>query len=105
MTKPSTAYNKLDGDKLRDKCVNNLSSKLLTHAEKLLLQKIPKFAVSLSCGPLIDYITVTKHIYESTGENNIFWKTNCTEDYFSIKYVISMFVAKSKPIHPNITTD
>ena len=86
-----------DIDKLQDKWVCNLSSKLLNNAGKSLLQNSPKFAVSPSS--IYDYITATKHICDSLGGNSLSKKTDCTEYYVKVKDFLSKFVAKHMPQH------
>ena len=49
--------------------VINLSSKPLSDGEQSILQKGPKFAVSSSKVPIIEYIAVTKRICDELGEN------------------------------------
>ena len=56
-------------DIIRKKWVINLSSKPLSDGEQSLLQKGPKFAVSSSKVPLMEYIVVTKRICDELGEN------------------------------------
>ena len=46
-----------------------MSSKPLSNGEQSLLQKGPKFAVSSSKVPLMEYIAVTKQICDELGEN------------------------------------
>ena len=90
--------------KLKDKWVYILSSKSLASAEKSFLQKGSKFAIIPSSTPIIDYITATKHICDSIGENNLFGKTDSTEYYANVKDVLTTkFTAKPK--FSNITKD
>ena len=100
-----TDSRKPDDDKLKNKWVYNFSRKPLTSAEMSLLQRGPKFAISSSSTPIIDYTTATNHICDSVGENNLFGKTDCTEYYATVKDVLTNFTAKPKHILPNITKE
>ena len=64
-------------DIIRKKWVINLSSKPLSDGEQSLLQKGPKFAVSSSKVPLMEYIAVTKRICDELSENTA--GKDCTE--------------------------
>ena len=55
--KKLTALQETRQENLQEKWVYNLSSKPLTSVEKSLLQKGPKFAITLSCTPITDFIT------------------------------------------------
>ena len=66
-TRATAASREPDNENLQEKLVLNLSSTPLTNAEKSLLQKGLKCAVP----PKGHYITVTKHICDSLGENNL----------------------------------
>ena len=103
--KTSTASREVNNDKLKEKWIHNLSRKPLTSAENSLLQKCKKFVISLISISVIDYITPTKCIWDSLGENNIFGKTDCMEYYAKIKNVLTTFTDKPKPIFFNITKE
>ena len=109
LTKPisvkTAASRKPDQDSLRGKWVYNLSSKPLTSVGKSPLQKGPKFAITLSSIPTIEYITPTKHICDSLGEITFLEKKDCTEYYAKDKDVLTKFRNKLKPIVPNITKE
>ena len=62
-----------------------------------------KYAVSPSSTPITDYIIATQHICDSFGENNPFGKTDCTEYYAKVKYVLTKLTAKPK--FSNITKE
>ena len=77
-----------------------MSSKPLSDGEQSLLQKGPKFAVSSSKVPLMEYIAVTKRICDELGENTA--GKDCTEIYQKSKEVLQHFKDKKGPTR-NIT--
>ena len=96
-TKTATASREPDNDKLKEKNGSTTSP-----GNHLPVQKGPKFIICPSFIHIINYITATKHIYYSVGENNHFGKTDCTEYYAKVKYILRKFTAKPKAIFSNI---
>ena len=91
------------GQLKKKKKAYKFTSTPLTAAEKSLLQKGPEFVVPPSSAPWIVYITAGKHIYVSVAKNLSFGKIDCRKYYSKVKDVLSKSVAKSQPLHPNIT--
>ena len=82
----------------KDKWVINLSKQELTHEEKSLLQKGPKFAVTLATIPIKEYISTTIVAALQTGKLN---GVDCNGLYHDVNRILKTF--NNKPIHTNIT--
>ena len=89
---PSTSSN------IQDKWVINLSKKELTLEEKALLQKGPKFAVTLATIPIKEYISTTTVAALQAGEPS---GVDCNGLYHDVNRILNTFT--NKPIHTNIT--
>ena len=82
-----------------------MSSKPLLIAEKSLLQEGPKFNITLTFPSIIDYITATKHICNSLGENTPSIKSDCVEYYTKVKKVLTSYSNKTKSPKSKITKE
>ena len=75
-SRPTAASREPDSDNLQDEFVYNLSTKQIINAESL-LKNGPRFALSPSPIPKVDYITVTTHICGSLVGNMILHRKLC----------------------------
>ena len=94
----NTAVTSSTSSSIQDKWVINLSKKELTPEEKSLLQKGPKFAVTLATIPIKEYISTTTVAALQAGELN---GVDCSGLYHDVSRILNTFT--NKPVHTNIT--
>ena len=83
---------------IQEKWIINLSKKELTPEEKPLLQKGPKFSVTLATIPVKEYTSTTTGAALKVGELNI---VDCSSLYHDVNRILNTYT--NKPIHTNIT--
>ena len=94
----NTAVTSSTSSCIQDKWVINLSMKKLTHEEKSLLNKHPKFAVIPETIPIKECISPTTVAALQAGELN---SVDCSGLYHDVNRILNSFT--NKPIHTNIT--
>ena len=98
MASKTTAVTSSTSSSIQDKWVINLSEKELTHEEKSLLQKGPKFAVTPATIPIKEYISTTTVAALQAGELN---GVDCSGPYHDVSRILNTFT--NKLIHTTIT--
>ena len=94
----NTAVTSSTSSSIQDKWVINLSKKELTHEEKSLLQKGPKFAVTPATIPIKEYISTTSVAAFQAGELN---GVDYSGLYHDVNRILNTFTNKS--VHTDIT--
>ena len=94
----TTAVTSYTSSNIQDKWEINLFKKELISEEKSLLQKGPKFVVTLATNPIKEYIFTTTVAAFQAGELNGF---DCSGLYHDTSRILNTFT--NKPIHTNIT--
>ena len=94
----NTAVTSSTSSSIQDKWVINLSKKELTHEEKSLLQKGPKFVVTPTTIPIKEYLSTTIVAALQAGELK---GVDCSGLYHDVHRILNTFT--NEPIHTDIT--
>ena len=94
----NTAFTSSTSSDIQDKCLINLSQEELTSEEMSLLQKGPKFVVTLVTMTIKEYITTTTVAPFLKGEFN---DVDCSGLYHDVNRILNTYA--NKPIHTYVT--